>query len=86
MEPLTWKEDEKPEHTFCESVYSSGLGLWCIRKTTDAGPKYGGGIDADSLCGRVKQGKGWDLEVRITEHHLKHNTCKAGLAKFKEGR
>jgi len=63
---------EKPPFTFCESVFATGRSRWHIRRTTDVGPKFGGGIDTDSLCGHVKAGRGWDLEVRITEQHLEH--------------
>lgn len=85
MEPTSWQPGEKPEYTFCEPVWASGLGLWCIRKTTDVGPKYGGGVDTASLCGHVPEGNGWDLKVRLTEHHLQHNACKKCLAAY-EGR
>jgi hypothetical protein len=33
-------------------------------------------VDTPSLCGRVKETQGWDLEVRISEHHIKHNACR----------
>jgi hypothetical protein len=59
--------------SFCESVAATGRGKWHLRYLTDAGPKYGGGIDTPSLCGHVKDG--WDLEVEITQFHLEHNTC-----------
>ncbi len=81
--PLTLGQ-EKPLFTFCEPACVSGFGLWCIRKTTEKGPKFGGGVDTHSLCGRVKAHKGWDLNVRITEYHLAHNTCPNCLLKYKE--
>jgi hypothetical protein len=74
---------ENPPFTFCEPVWASGIGRWCIRKTTEKGPKFGGGIDTPSLCGHVPAGKGWDLEVRITEHHLNANVCSACAQKYK---
>lgn len=75
---------ERPPFTLCEPVVASSRSLWCIRKTTDVGPKFGGGVDTPSLCGRVRVGQGWDLQVRITEHHLDKNTCKACLAKYRD--
>jgi hypothetical protein len=71
-------------YSFCESV--TGIGPWHIRQLSPAGKKTGGGIDSPSLCGRIypsgattPNGKrgfgGWDLDVEITEHHLRH-ACK----------
>lgn len=66
--------------SFCESVFAGPLSPWHIRKLSDRGPRYSGGIDTPSLCSRVRpfgDGKGfggWDLRVDITEGHLKH-TC-----------
>jgi hypothetical protein len=50
-----------------------------------AGPKFGGGVDTASFCGRVdpKKGGGWDLEVRITLHHLTH-ACRKCVPKYRE--
>lgn len=50
-----------------------------------AGPKFGGGVDTASFCGRVdpKKGGGWDLEARITLHHLTH-ACQKCVAKYRE--
>lgn len=81
---LDLEPGEKPPFTLCEPVWASGHGLWCIRKTTEVGPKLGGGIDTASLCGRVPAHKGWDLNVRLTEHHLTHNTCKKCLELYRE--
>jgi len=78
------KPGEKPPFTFCEPVWASGLGLWHIRQPSDVGPKFGGGIDTPSLCGRVPVPQGWDLEVRISEHHLTKNTCAVCLEKYRE--
>lgn len=74
---------ERPAFTFCEPEWASGHGLWCIRATTEVGPKHGGGVDTASLCGRVPVHRGWDLEARITEHHLKHSTCHKCCAAFR---
>ena len=67
--------------SFCESVAATGVGPWHIRKLGPAGHKFGGGIDTESLCGHVK--RGWDLDVKITEHHLGH-TCKECVRLYKE--
>lgn len=83
MSDLTWLPGEVPPFSFCESVWSSGLGTWCIRQTSAAGLKHGGGIDTPSLCGRVPARNGWDLEVRITEHNLGQNACKACVEKYR---
>lgn len=56
-------------YAFCESIHAGSLSLWHIRKLTEAGPKFGGGIDTPSLCGHVT--KGWDLKVEINLAHLK---------------
>ena len=72
---------EKPPFTFCESVHAGPQSPWHIRKTTDVGRKFGGGIDTLSLCGRVE--RGWDLEARINEGHLRH-CCKTCVEKYRE--
>lgn len=58
-------------YSFCESVHASSMSPWHIRQLVDC-KKLGGGIDSSSLCGFVKSGWGWDLEVEITKHHLSH--------------
>ena len=84
MDPLPphWLPNEKPTHAFCESVMASGTSPWHIRKLSPAGLKLTGGIDTPSLCERVRPfgdktktnpgGGGWDLNVRISPHHLEH--------------
>lgn len=58
------------QYSFCESVTASSISPWCIRELDPAiGRKCGGGIDSDSLCGRVKAQHGWDLEVRVHAFH-----------------
>ena len=79
MSRPVWDPGEKPAYAFCESV---PLGPWHIRKVGGAGLKLGGGIDTPSLCervrpmgdnsGTIKGLGGWDLNVRISEHHLSH--------------
>lgn len=78
------KPGENLPFTFCESVWASGFSRWHIRKTTEKGPKLGGGIDTPSLCGHVPVGKGWDLEVQITEYQLNAKVCPACVQKYKE--
>jgi hypothetical protein len=75
-------EHLEPKYAFCESVTVSGAAPWHIRELDDKGPKLGGGITTPSLCGRVRPTNdiangvrglgGWDLNVKITEHHLSH--------------
>lgn len=54
---------------FCETITASGSTPWHIRRLTSRGLLLGGGADTPSLCGRKVT---WDLDVQITEHHLKH--------------
>ena len=61
------------DFSFCESVHATGRSWWHIRKLTEAGGKYGGGIDTNSLCGHVKDG--WDLRVEINQFQLDKVTC-----------
>jgi len=78
VQPGTYAPGEVPGYAFCEPVYASASGRWHIRKVE--GRLYlGGGIDTPSLCGKVKPFGpeygalgGWDLNVKITEHHLGH--------------
>lgn len=51
---------------FCESVTATDRSPWCIRRATTKGAMLGGGVDTDSLCGRVRSPHGWDLRVRVT--------------------
>lgn len=61
--------------SFCESTAAGGASRWHLRWLDDAGPKFGGGITTDALCGHPRAPHGWDVAVALTEHHLKHNTC-----------
>ena len=73
-----WREGEETMgYVFCESVHATGTSPWHIRKLGKAGLMLGGGIDTASLCNVVKPMQdggsgGWDLRVRITDHHLQH--------------
>jgi hypothetical protein len=62
------------KYSFCEPSTVTGSGHWCIRELTEEGPFFTGGVDTKSLCGRVDPDHfgGWDINVDITEHHLKH--------------
>ena len=74
--------------SFCEPVCVTGPDPWCLRYLTAAGPKYGGGVDTESLCGRVTPYHGgWDVDVPVTQDRLgrKGHTCQRCLAKLKEG-
>lgn len=68
--------------SLCESVHASGSSPWHLRRLTKVGQKFGGGIDTESLCGRVKPPMGWDLEVVITDFHIERNVCKQCLGVF----
>jgi hypothetical protein len=62
---------ERPAFLFCEGAMSTGSSPWHLRRIGPAGIKAGGGIDTNSLCGRVSvRNGGWDLLVRINAHHL----------------
>ena len=58
-------------YAFCESVTASAISPWCIRKLTSNGLKFGGGVDTSSLCGRVREGSGWDIDVPVKLPHSK---------------
>ena len=60
-------------YVFCESIHAGGASPWHIRRLGHAGVKLGGGIDTPGLCGRPEVGRGWDLSVGLTEHHLGHS-------------
>lgn len=72
--------DSHDAHSFCESVTASSISPWCVRRLTPIGRKLSGGIDTDSLCGRVKAPHGWDLESRVVlSHPSMCPRCKAEL-------
>lgn len=72
------------EYSYCESVTASGSSPWHIRRLTDAGRKTGGGIDTDSLCGRVKAPYGWDLERAVHRAHYEF-VCPTCYLAYKNG-
>lgn len=59
-------------YSFCETATAGPRSKWHIRQLTEVGQKFGGGADTPSLCGRDVA---WDLEVRLTLHHLQNNAC-----------
>jgi hypothetical protein len=88
VEKLEWEPGEKPKYAFCESAHASSISPWHIREVGKAGLKLGGGIDTSTFCGRVRPledrgGGGWDLNVRITAHHLTH-CCPLCAAEYRK--
>ncbi len=78
----TFEPGEVPEYAFCEAVTASGRSPWHIRKVRSQ-LYLTGGVDTKSLCGHVTPRLGgWDLDVRITEGHLKH-ACPRCVAAYK---
>jgi len=57
---------------YCESIHASSISPWCLRLLGPKGKFLGGGVDSSSLCGRVKKGMGWDLEVDPDGDVLRH--------------
>ena len=82
VQPGTYAPGEVPEYAFCESVSAGSCGHWHIRKVQSA-LHLGGGIDTPSLCGHVKAHGGWDINVKITEHHLGHS-CSECVKAYRE--
>jgi hypothetical protein len=79
----TFEAGKVPEYAFCEAVTASGMSPWHIRKVGEA-LRLTGGVDTPSLCGHVKpELGGWDLNVRITEGHLKH-ACPRCVALYRK--
>lgn len=60
-------------YSLCETAHARPTSPWHIRPLTDNGAKFGGGADTLALCGRTVA---WDLNIKITKHHLDKNTCK----------
>lgn len=69
-----FKKKEMPEFALCETGYST-VGMWHIRKLTEAGLKTGGGADTKALCGA---GVRWDFSFPIIEERLQFvcKTCR----------
>ena len=89
VQPGTYAPGEVPAYAFCEPVFANANAFWHIRKVV--GRLYlSGGVDSPSLCGTVKPFGpelgavgGWDLNVKITEHHLGH-CCPACAKAYQE--
>ncbi len=66
-------------YSFMEFVYASSISRWHIRKLTDKGQKFGGGIDTAPLCGHKHNDggliNGWDLKVDINDRRHDDHTC-----------
>jgi hypothetical protein len=54
------------EFSFCESASATSSTPWHIRKLTKEGLKVTGGVDTNSLCGRVQSPLGWDVDVDLS--------------------
>lgn len=61
--------------SFCEPDTVAGAAPWCLRPLTEAGQKFGGGVDTGSLCGRVRARHGWDIDVPVTKDRLENPEC-----------
>lgn len=73
------------KYSFCEPVTATSNSPWHIRRLTEKGKFLGGGVDTPSLCGRVRERRGWDLETNINSFHLSvENGCCAECLKLFE--
>ena len=73
------------EYAFCESDMATSHSPWHIRWLTAKGLCLGGGIDTDSLCGRVKYPRGWDLSVPFSaKRAAQDDICKVCRVKYEE--
>lgn len=72
-------------YSFCESALAISNYPWHIRCLTSAGPKWGGGIDTEGLCGKpdLKWG-GWDINVPLTKERLEKVACKKCLEIYEQ--
>jgi hypothetical protein len=74
----TYSSGEVPSYSFCEGICAGSNSRWHIRKVRDS-LHLTGGVNTDSLCGKVRplgpevgSCGGWDVNVKITDHHLTH--------------
>lgn len=51
--------------SYCEPVVGNASNTWHLRRLSADGRKLGGGVDSPSLCGRVEEGRGWDIDVPV---------------------
>ena len=70
------------KYSFCEPASASSISPWCIRPLTDKGRKLGGGVDTQSLCGRVQERFGWDLNTPVSVDDSR--ACKKCIEIFQE--
>ncbi len=72
----------EPQYSYMEFVTAGSRSRWHVRKLTDKGQKFGGGIDTTPLCGRTYPNgdriNGWDLRVELDRRHDDH-TCQSCL-------
>lgn len=66
------KADEDIEvgtgYAYCEAVTATPFSPHHIRKLTDVGMKFGGGVDTPTLCGRdIHLSNGWDVAAVLPE-------------------
>jgi hypothetical protein len=78
-----YEPGEVPKFAFCEATTASGRSPWHIRQVTAQGLKLTGGVDTPSLCGHVHIRYGWDLNVKIDAHHLRH-ACPRCVAEYEK--
>lgn len=77
--------EKMDQYSFCESVHAGSHSRWHIRKLTERGHKYSGGIDSPSLCGRLTAKiSGWDINVAIRRENLSRACPECERAYFKE--
>lgn len=72
-------------YSYCESVHATSNSPWHIRKLTEVGRRLSGGVDTPSLCGRVRKGWGWDLEV-VLDGRLDKLGCPKCVELYKQER
>lgn len=81
------------KYAYCEPTCAGSLAPYCIRRLTAAGPKYSGGVDSDSLCGRVSARNfgGWDIErlvhaddFEVSTHRNRMMVCQRCVEKLRE--
>jgi hypothetical protein len=88
---LCFAPGEIPAFAFCEPRWAVMNAPWCIRPITATGLHLGGGVDTQSLCGRVHpvedmgSGGGWDLNVRLSKGQLAR-ACPKCVAEYRKRR
>lgn len=90
-------ERDLSKYSYCESALATAANPLCIRPLTAAGPKFSGGVDTASLCGRVNpRVNGWDIRRAVCEsdfgiridrgpyHAATHRICQRCVEKLRE--